>query len=219
MPEASFAELAIIAFQKERVAARRLHRQSGLSQDAALRQILQAVAGTSSLIELINLRHQSAAQAKQALAHRRQAQVERRASKVLAKIVSPQSWQGWFDGSATPNPGKIGLGAVLRSPDGRQFDLSRTAGEGDSNQAECLALIALLECAQREKIEQLVIFGDSQIVIAAVANGGSDQGFSTLRSKAQALMATIASVQLCWIPRHKNAAADALSQNALKQIV
>ena len=33
-------------------------------------------------------------------------------------------WQVWFDGSALPNPGKIGIGAVLIAPDGRSEEKS-----------------------------------------------------------------------------------------------
>jgi ribonuclease HI len=57
------------------------------------------------------------------------------------------AWRGWFDGSAHPNPGQIGIGALLCGPDGQRVEISRRAGHGSSSDAEYLALTALLEAA------------------------------------------------------------------------
>ena len=218
MPASSLnlTELCAFAFHKERVAARRLCKSAGITEEDALRQILQAAAAPNSIDAHLAVRRQTAAHAQDCLAQRRSEQAARRHVKALARVIDAQAWQGWFDGSATPNPGKMGIGALLQSPDGRQFSISRAVGDGDGNKAECLALIALLQRAVKEGAQTLVIFGDSQIVIDAVANSGSDQGFSDLRREAQSWMTKISVLRLYWIPRHKNSQADALSQDALK---
>ncbi len=218
MPASSleFTELFALAYHKERVAARRLCKSAGITEEEALRQILQTAAAPDSIDSYLAVRRQTAEHARHCLAQRRSVQTARRHDKALARTIDAQAWQGWFDGSATPNPGKMGVGVLLRSPNGQEFRISRAVGDGDGNQAECLALIALLQCAVKEGAQTLVIFGDSQIVIDAVANSGSDQGFSDLRREAQTWMTKISVLRLYWIPRHKNSQADALSQDALK---
>ena len=76
-----------------------------------------------------------------------------------------EAWLAWFDGSALPNPGRIGIGALLRGPQGQVVEISRRAGEGSSSEAEYLALIALLEAALLHQPAQLTVHGDSQVVI------------------------------------------------------
>ena len=41
----------------------------------------------------------------------------------------PQAWRGWFDGSAHPNPGKLGIGALLLGPDGAGLKLQHDGQE------------------------------------------------------------------------------------------
>ena len=54
-------------------------------------------------------------------------------------------WVVHCDGSAAPNPGRMGLGAVLVAPDGTRHTLSRaTHTTGCNNEAELRALMAAL---------------------------------------------------------------------------
>jgi len=134
------------------------------------------------------------------------------------------AWMGWFDGSALPNPGRIGIGALLRKPNGEDVEISRRAGEGDSSEAEYLALIALLEAALPFQPPQLLIRGDSQVVINDIilppARGGqSAKGMEAHRARVMELIATLGGpevVSLRWVPRHRNPDADRLSQAAVR---
>ena len=130
---------------------------------------------------------------------------------------TPHLWRGWFDGSATPNPGHIGIGVLLLGPHGERVEISRRAGDGTSGDAEYLALLALLEAAVEQQAKELLVYGDSQAIVydvlqpevpAATGHGGH-------RSRAFDLMARIGTVAVRWLPRHRNAEADALSQRAL----
>lgn len=141
-----------------------------------------------------------------------------------ARLAAPAgSWRGWFDGSATPNPGVIGIGALLCGPGGERVEISRRAGDGSSSEAEYLALIALLEAAQAAGAAPLTVYGDSQVVIAdAAGNAKPAAGLEEYRSRAQDLLAQLkaseatgAAVTLRWIPRHRNGDADRLSQQAV----
>ena len=127
-------------------------------------------------------------------------------------------WQGWFDGSARPNPGDIGIGAVLLAPDAHRFEKSeRLSGNGCNNEAELQALCALLEMAFAAGARHLQVRGDSDVTIRYV-NGPEATAIEpllTLVLRARQLMAHFDDVQLTWIPQQRNAEADRLSRQAL----
>jgi len=211
-----FEQHCAAAYRKERASSRRLARNTALSEPAALKQVLEKVAGSAPLCELIALRTLAKLQAAAKLALRRRKQAELLAQKKAEKLPDACAWLAWFDGSAQPNPGRIGIGGLLRSPDGHTLEISSAAGHGDNNQAEYLALIAVLEAAVRFQPERLVVYGDSQLVINAVTTAGS-VGRHDLQSyceRAKLLVSQLKAVSLAWIPREKNTAADALSQQA-----
>ena len=57
-------------------------------------------------------------------------------------------WIIYCDGSAVPNPGRMGLGAVVTAPDGSRHPISITAeGRGCNNEAELRALMAAMQYA------------------------------------------------------------------------
>lgn len=127
-------------------------------------------------------------------------------------------WQAWFDGSALPNPGKMGIGFVLQAPDGSVCERSFLAREsGCNNEAELHALCALLELACDKGVRRLLIQGDSDVAVRYV-NGFDATGIARLQiliGRAQSLLSSFEDVSLRWVPRHRNGAADTLSRRAL----
>lgn len=130
----------------------------------------------------------------------------------------PLAWRGWFDGSAHPNPGRLGIGALLLGPNGERIEISAPAGEGDSSDAEYAALTALLQAAVRLKPAQLLLCGDSQVVINDVLGITVAKGLAAERARVLALMQQLPQVSLRWIPRHRNGDADRLSQMAIASL-
>ncbi|MDR3412009.1 MAG: ribonuclease HI family protein [Formivibrio sp.] len=127
-------------------------------------------------------------------------------------------WTAAFDGTALPNPGRIGLGAVLNAPDGRRFEISRPAQQhGCNNEAELLALCALLELADELGAERLHINGDSDVAVRYVQGQASTQSAHLLPliARAQQLASQFGCVELHWVPQHRNQEADALARQAL----
>lgn len=207
-----------LAYKSERAAGRRLALARGLSSDQALRQVLEQAAGQAGLATLVSARLAlRAAQDERdaARAFQRAADKARRAS---AHDGRPTAWRAWFDGSARPNPGRCGIGAVLRGPDGAAFELAQPAGYGNSSEAEYRALIAVLEAAVAHGADELTVYGDSRVVIDDV--NGPDAfaapALAAYRATVRTLSARIASLSLRWVPRHKNLEADALSQRAVE---
>jgi ribonuclease HI len=215
----SFADLFDLSYKKERVAARRLVRIAGLSEETALRTVLETAAGDRPLADLLATRRQLLTRAAEKIAARRQTQQAARNRKNMPPTPA-DAWLAWFDGSSHPNPGRMGIGGLLQSPDGRSIaEISRAAGHGDSSEAEYLALNAVLEAAVAAQPARLVIHGDSQVVIDDICSKRRPAASLTeQRERALRSISQLANVVFVWIPRHKNARADALSQRAVRHM-
>lgn len=128
------------------------------------------------------------------------------------------SWHLWFDGCALPNPGRLGLGALIVAPDGRRIELSQPGSRyGCSNEAELEALCLALDRAHAEGARRLVVTGDSDFVVRHL-KGEKQTAVEPLRAQllcSERALARFESVELRWVPRHRNRDADRLSRAAL----
>ena len=133
-------------------------------------------------------------------------------------IPPPAEWQLWFDGSAHPNPGRLGLGAVLVGPLGQRHDYSAQApGNGCNNEAELLALGKALELAREAGAQHLVLRGDSDFAVRHLRGEAVTQvaRLKVLIASIRGQLDGFASTRLEWVPRHRNPDADRLSRAAL----
>lgn len=110
------------------------------------------------------------------------------------------------------------MGAVLSAPDGTQHTLCQLAPtKGCNNEAELRALMAALGQARAHAAKALVIYCDSRVVVDQL--GAAPQApvarLAALFEQARALLQAFEHVQLQWIPRQRNAQADALARAAL----
>jgi len=216
MEQFEFDTLATAAFKGERVAARRLVARMQLTEAQALLQVLTLAAGAAGLAQLLAGREQLRLRDEERRLAR-QAHAAHRLAQRKASLQPSAAWRGWFDGSAHPNPGQIGIGALLCGPDGQRMEISRRAGHGNSSEAEYLALRALLEAAVEMGATGLAVCGDSQVVVNDVNLGAARgaKGLDEHRARVVSLMAQLGEVQLRWVPRHRNGDADRLSQQAI----
>lgn len=127
-------------------------------------------------------------------------------------------WVAYCDGTALPNPGRIGLGAVLTAPDGTRHTLSQTTREpGCNNEAEARALLATLQELKLRGADMLLVHCDNSVVVEQV--GGSATRpiprLAGLFAEIRALLGSFDQANLVWIPRHRNGEADALARAAL----
>lgn len=213
------AQLHELAYKAERLASRRLARLTGKSYDDALLITLEAAAGSDGLALLLAGRHALVCAAAEREKRKAQRLAVARSERAARHYGAPTPWQGWFDGSAHPNPGRCGIGAVLIGPDALRREISRPAGFGNSSEAEYAALLALLHEAVAAGAHELTIYGDSRVVIDDVTGCDANAAptLTALRSNACDLITRLGGVTLRWLPRHKNADADALSQRAIAQ--
>lgn len=134
------------------------------------------------------------------------------------KTVAPGYWQGWCDGSALPNPGRMGIGGVLCAPDQSVQEFSKALGpSGCNNEAEASALLELLQLACRCGARCLVVWSDSDVVvrIASAAQSDEAQRLAPLFARIREAMLLFEVVELRWLPQHRNEIADRLSRQAL----
>lgn len=204
------ASLLSAAYKTERAASRRVMAATGLSEHEALHQTLTRSAGRQGLAALL-------AQRTALRLHvqvRAQARAASQALRHTPTVNTTTPWRAWFDGSAHPNPGRCGIGVLLLGPAGQRIELAQAAGIGNSSEAEYRALIALLEAAVAAHAHGLTIYGDSRVVIDDVQMPPhlSAPSLRPLHAAVHHLLGHLADVRLRWIPRHKNGAADALSQ-------
>ncbi len=132
-------------------------------------------------------------------------------------------WLLHCDGTATPNPGRLGIGAVVVDDggdgiDGRRIEISRDLQRfGDNNEAEIEAVIAALIAAREAGARAVVVRSDSDVVVREL------KGLTTtaapklvaLFAQAKAQLAMFDDVQIELVTRLKNSAADALARAAL----
>ena len=128
------------------------------------------------------------------------------------------AWVIHCDGSAVPNPGRMGLGAVLMAPDGTRHTLSQaTCTRGCNNEAELLALMAALQKARTAGATILLVYCDNSILVAQLGatRHKAINRLAELFDKARVLLASFEQISLRLIPRHRNSQADALARAAL----
>lgn len=117
-----------------------------------------------------------------------------------------------------PNPGRMGMGVVLRAPDGSRHMLSQAShAAGCNNEAELRALLLALRELQARGATALLVHSDSSILVEQLGGAPARpiERLQELFAQARILLQTFGQVQLQWIPRHRNTQADALARAAL----
>jgi ribonuclease HI len=128
------------------------------------------------------------------------------------------TWRAHCDGGALPHRGAMGIGVVLIAPDGQRHTISRLVqAHGGGTEAEAHALIATLERAKELGVRALHVHCDSTVVIDHTFDGTptTARPLADLFARARALFASFDALSIEWVPRRRNAEADALARAAL----
>ncbi len=137
---------------------------------------------------------------------------------MLPPAATPAPWVIHCDGSAVPNPGRMGLGAVLVAPDGARHTLSQAPdGRGCNNEAELKALMAALHAARGHGATAVRVFTDNSVLVEQLGavRVPPVARLADLFDEARGLLASFDGCSVAWIPGHRNAEADALARAAL----
>lgn len=125
----------------------------------------------------------------------------------------------YFDGASRGNPGPAAIGWVLVTDDGIVGEGSRRIGTATNNQAEYEALIGGIEAAADFGFDELVIRGDSELIVKQV-RGAWNTNDPTLREKrirVRELLDGFDEWSIEHVPREINRHADELANDALDE--
>jgi ribonuclease HI len=123
-----------------------------------------------------------------------------------------------FDGGSRGNPGPAGIGVVLRAADSTPLvTIGQFLGRATNNAAEYSALILGLRKARELGARQLMVRGDSELVIRQMKGEYRIRhpDLKPLYEQAQTLVREFTSVRLEHCPRGRNALADKLANLAM----
>jgi ribonuclease HI len=137
---------------------------------------------------------------------------------------TPATWLAFCDGSAAPNPGRMAYGVLIVAPDGVRHTVSESAGSavGCNNEAELMAIDAALQALRRLGAQDVLMHSDNSVVVAQLqlhlrSQGEAAPAIVRLEERFEAtrgLLQCFARARVRWIPRHRNAEADALAREA-----
>ena len=129
--------------------------------------------------------------------------------------MDSQLWTVYIDGSATPNPGRMRIGGIAHAPDGSVHRFSQAlAHSGCTNEAEARAAMHVLQWLHAQQVRAVLLHTDNSILAEQLsqANPKPIARLADIYAQARALLAPFDSVQVRWIPRHRNTVADALAR-------
>jgi probable phosphoglycerate mutase len=123
------------------------------------------------------------------------------------------------DGGSRGNPGPAGYGAVVVDPATQEVLAERSAGLGvaTNNVAEYRGLIAGLQAARDLGATDVDVRMDSKLVVEQMSGRWKIKhpDLRPLALQAARLVRELGSVRFGWIPRERNARADALANQAM----
>ena len=140
---------------------------------------------------------------------------------MVNSVSAPETLHLWIifcDGSAYPNPGCMGIGAVLTEPGGTRHTLSQALhASGCNNEAELRALMAALRELKVRGATALLVYSDNSILVEQLGSTSAKPvaRLAALFDEARALLTSFYQARLKWLPRHRNGEADALARAAL----
>jgi len=145
---------------------------------------------------------------------------DRDASPDAASLSPEKTYVLRFDGGSRGNPGTAGAGMVLYdSEDGSElWSACQYLGDKNTNnEAEYMGLITGLECARSLGVENIVVQGDSQLILRQIEGRYQvkSPSLKPFYKKAMTLSREFASFQTSHIERARNARADELANEAM----
>ena len=124
----------------------------------------------------------------------------------------------YTDGGSRGNPGKSGIGAVLKDEDKKNIaEISEYLGIATNNQAEYTAVIRALEKAQKLGAQNLKFYLDSELIVKQLKGEYKvrNKGLIPLFIKLCKLRDTFEKTSFTHVRREFNKEADALANLAM----
>jgi len=130
---------------------------------------------------------------------------------------SDMSYKLFTDGASQLDRNNAGIGGLLKSDQEIVFSFAENIGDCTNNEAEYLALIRGIELCIKNKILDIEIFCDSELIVRQV-NGDykvKNERMIKLHAKALDLCSMLGKWSVSHVLRDKNVEADLLSKEGL----
>jgi len=130
---------------------------------------------------------------------------------------SDMSYKLFTDGASQLDRNNAGIGGLLKSGQEIVFSFAENIGDCTNNEAEYLALIRGIELCIKNKILDIEIFCDSELIVRQV-NGDykvKNERMIKLHAKALDLCSMLGKWSVSHVLRDKNVEADLLSKEGL----
>lgn len=136
----------------------------------------------------------------------------------LVPLSAPQLvTEAWTDGGCRGNPGPAGWGVYIRHGD-QVICLKGTLPKATNNEAEYAGLLACLRWARDERVRDIRIYMDSELVVRQMQGRYSVGGkLKPLYLNACALAMDVGAVALAHVHREQNGYADKLANEAMDE--
>jgi ribonuclease HI len=125
-------------------------------------------------------------------------------------------YEGYFDGSAIPNPGQMKIGGYIKKVSDKEVfhKYSIDLGHGTNNEAEYMSLIELCDNLEKFGIKSINIYGDSLLVINQINSvwKARDPRMESFKVTALDLLKPIPNWTLTHVRRNMNMLADSLTR-------
>uniref|UniRef100_A0A6C0IVH7 RNase H type-1 domain-containing protein n=1 Tax=viral metagenome TaxID=1070528 RepID=A0A6C0IVH7_9ZZZZ len=135
------------------------------------------------------------------------------------KIYPVTEYTMFFDGCSKSNPGEAGIGAVVYNSSLEEIIVvSKAIGVKTNNESEYMALIEGLRSLLFRSIKNVIVFGDSQLVINQVTKiyKVKSENLLPLYNQVQELLKQFDYIEFKHVLRNKNKRADELANIGLK---
>jgi ribonuclease HI len=121
--------------------------------------------------------------------------------------------EAFIDGGSRGNPGIAGLGVYMPG----YMRIAEFLGIQTNNYAEYSALVCALRCAAFARCEELVVYGDSELVVKQILGEYQvrNEGIRPLYDSAKRWIEVIPKFSIHHVRREKNKEADALANLAM----
>jgi ribonuclease HI len=139
-------------------------------------------------------------------------------SETMSRLDPQKTFVLFFDGGSRGNPGKAGAGMVLYDDDSSTEIWSGCQYLGEmstNNVAEYRALITGLQIARSMGVENILVQGDSQLILRQIDGVYKVKGLRPYYDEAMSLRKEFASFRTNHIERARNSRADKLANEAM----
>ena len=136
------------------------------------------------------------------------------------KKVDNNSYIVYTDGASRGNPGKSGIGVVIKDSSQKTIhQIKRYYPRLTNNQAEYQALILALEFICENNIKKASFFTDSQLLSNQINGNWKVKHPEIIKLNKDALKLTskLQEFSISYIPREKNSEADSLANAAIDE--